>query len=216
MRRAYRLARRAGSGVAAAILLALATTPASAQEFIGNFAYQYGLPGGDAKDFIDNDSWLGFLLEGDWFRSTNFALGGSIGWTELYNQRDGATFELPNGAINGRAYSHLGVLPILVRGRFVFGDRTSSLRPLIGVHAGTYYIRQTVDVGQFSAEESAWHLGIAPEAGFMYFLRSGLVMQVNARYNLPFEAGEYLGGEGRSWPYWGFSIGFGYQRGLRF
>ena len=83
--------------------------------YLGTLSYTMAQPAGDAKDFANGFSWLGFTVEGDWFLKTNLSAGFILGWQEIYKESNGDTFELDNGATTGRTYRHIGSLPLLAR-----------------------------------------------------------------------------------------------------
>jgi hypothetical protein len=206
---------RTRATIAIAALLAI-TSPARAQgfgekPFMGSFFYNMAVPAGDTRDFIDAFSWMGFTFEGDRFFSPNVSTGIILGWQEIYDQAGFQQYDFPQGAATGTTYRHLMVVPILVKGRYWTGDthQGRTLHPFFGAAIGTYYVRQTLDFGIWTAEESNWHFGIAPEAGIVLGQVRGAAWTLGARYNLPVASGKYLFGEKASWAYWSLGIGIG-------
>lgn len=197
----------------AAIMLGaslVASSPVNAQyrPYLGTFTYSTALPASYTKDFVDTFSWFGFTLEGDWFFSQKTSLGFAFGWQEIYEET-GDSYNFDGGTFTGRTYRHLGIFPLLMRGRYWLGQEGTGFRPFVGAGLGTYRVRQTLDFGIFTSDETHWHFGVAPEAGVMFLTSRGLAWLFNARYNYPFKAGDYINGDKASWSYWGFSIGVG-------
>jgi hypothetical protein len=189
------------------------TAQVGARGYLGTLTYATALPTGDSKNFADDYSWLGFTLEGDWFLRPNMSTGFIIGWQEIYKEQDGDSFDFDNGTATGRTYRHLMAVPLLVRGRYWIGEPgRSALLPFVGAGVGTYWMKQTLDFGILTADEDHWHFGLAPEVGVLMATRGGVAWTLNARYNYPFETGDYLNGQKASWAYWGFAIGLGFAR----
>jgi hypothetical protein len=180
------------------------------KQYVGTISYTMASPAGDAKDFANDFSWLGFTVEGDWFVRKNISTGFILGWQEIYNETTGEEFTFDNGAVTGRTYKHLGALPILARARYWTGAPGETFHAFAGLGMGTYWMKQTVDVGIYTADENHWHFGLAPEVGFLVKTGYGVGWTVNARYNYPVATGEYLSGTSKSWSYWGIGIGLSY------
>jgi hypothetical protein len=206
-------ASRSFRGLAATLLcLTMLSTPAAAQApFMGTFTWSTALPVGETKNFIDNYSWLGFTFEGDWFIKPNVSAGLILGWQEIYQEDDLSSFEFPTGTATGRTYRHLMVIPMLARARYWAGaEQERTVYPFGGLGLGTYRIRQTVDFGILTTDDTHWHFGFAPEAGVLIGQRyGGTAVSFTLRYNYPLKAGDYLGGDKAAWSYWGFAIGIG-------
>jgi len=90
------------------------------------------------------------------------------------------------------------------------GEHGAAMHPFLGLGIGTYWMKQTLDLGLYTAEETNWHFGLAPEVGVLMATKSGVGISLNARYNYPFAAGDYLGGGSASFAYWGIGIGIAY------
>ena len=187
---------------------------AQSTPYMGTFTWSTALPSGDTKGFVDQYSWLGFTFEGDHFIRQNLSIGAIIGWQEIYHEDDLTSFDFETGTATGRMYKHLMVLPLLFRARYWSGTDTDMDRmvyPFAGLSVGTYRIRQTVDFGIITVDETHWHFGLAPEAGVLFGRRNGgVAWSLTARYNYPFNAGDYLNGDNAAWSYWSFALGVGF------
>lgn len=203
--------------VVALSLLGAAALPASTSEaqvgnspYLGSFYYNTAMPAGDAKSFADNFSWLGFTIEGDWFNKPNISTGFIAGWQEIYKNQGGDSFTFDNGTVTGSTYRHISSIPLLLRARYWRGHPGEQFHPFAGLGIGTYWMKQTLDLGLYTAEETNWHFGLAPEIGVLMATKGGVGVTLNARYNYPFAAGDYLGGGSASFAYWGIGIGIAY------
>jgi hypothetical protein len=190
---------------------------AAAQEYMGALNYNLGIPTGDTRTFTDNESWLGFTFEGNWFVRPNASAGLLFGWNEFYHQTDEA-LPLENGTISGGQYRHLNVFPMLVTAKYYFNSTSEDasigtvLAPYVGLSTGTYYVRQLFDIGTREFTDDGWLFGLSPELGVLFPLRMGSVAMLSARYNYPFSGGNFLGDQSQSFQYWTISLGVAYGR----
>ena len=203
---------------AVAVVAATLILPANADAqrrtrgYMGTLTYSPAVPTGDTKNFVDDFSWLGFTLEGDWFGwRDDISTGFIIGWQELYQESNNDSFEFPIGTTTGRTYRHISAIPLLFRGRY-WANADKQIQPFVGAGVGTYWMKQMLDFGIYTGEEDHWHFGVAPEVGVMFTTRGGVGWTLNARYNYPFKAGDYLSGDSKSWAYWGIGMGVGMAR----
>jgi len=194
------------------VFLALPIARGNAQrQYVGTLSYTMAQPSGDASDFANNFSWLGFTVEGDWFIRDKISAGFISGWQEIYKEQGGDSYTFSNGTVSAaRTYRHIGSLPILARARYWTGTPGDRFHAFAGLGLGTYWMKQTVDAGIYTAEDDAWHFGVAPEVGVLVKTGYDIGWTLNARYNYPVAAGDYLGGKSASFSYWGFGIGVSY------
>ena len=205
-------ARQLAWAVCLLVFLAVPFARSNAQrQYVGTLSYTTAQPSGDASDFANNFSWLGFTVEGDWFLRPNISAGFISGWQEIYKEQGGDSFTFASGAVSAsRTYRHIGSLPILARARYWTGTPGDKAHMFAGLGLGTYWMKQTVDLGIYTADENHWHFGVAPEVGVLVKTGYDIGWTLNARYNYPVAAGDYLAGKSASWSYWGFGIGFSY------
>ena len=194
------------------VFLAVPFARSNAQrQYVGTLSYTTAQPAGDASDFANNFSWLGFTVEGDWFLRPNISAGFISGWQEIYKEQTGDSYTFASGAVSAsRTYRHIGSLPILARARYWTGTPGDKAHMFAGLGLGTYWMKQTMDLGIYTADESHWHFGVAPEVGVLVKTGYDIGWTLNARYNYPIATGDYLAGKSASWSYWGFGIGFSY------
>lgn len=204
-------ARHAFGAVAVAALALLAPRPSSAQYYAG-FGYNVSFPTGDMQDFVDNESWLGFTFDGRRMRGP-WGIGLTAGYNE-YHQNSDESIALGEGggAVTGQQYRHVLSFPMLIAADYFprLAQGTSGAQPFIGLGLGTYYIRQRFEIGAVAFEEDNWHFGVMPEAGVAYPIGGGRMMTLSARYHYPVNAGEYLGGDSRSFQSVSIGIGLSY------
>jgi hypothetical protein len=176
------------------------------------FTWNWSYPDGDLKDFIDNDSWVGLTFEGRKFINEQTSASLGFIWNEFYENTD-RIIQLENGAISGDQYRDINAFPILLGFQRYFGE-SGRARPYLGLGAGAYYFDQLLDIGVFTYDETDWHFGIAPQAGILIPSRNrDTRFVVDFRYHYPFEGGQYLGGEPRSFSYWTLGLGVSWSAG---
>jgi len=193
----------------AALLAALGlagAVPASAQ-VLGGLTYSWSNPVGDlSRDYINNDSWLSFTVEGRRFINPNATVGVSLGYTAFYETTSEQIF-FPGGTVSGEQYRSLNVFPLLVTGH-LYSKAGGRIQTYIGVGLGVYYMKQLMDIGPGTVETSNWILGFAPELGFILNKGANTEVAVFGRYNYPANAGKFLGGESASYQYLSVGLSF--------
>lgn len=157
--------------------------------------YQWSLPAGDTKDFTDNDSWLGFAIEGRRFIAGDLSTSFLVGWTEFHDRTD-------------QEDRNLRVIPVMLGGQRYVG-RPGGVQPYVGLYLGMYWIRQSLDSESSDFTADAVLFGLAPEVGLAIPLRPEVAMIIGTRYDVPFSGGDFLGG-GQSFRYWSLGLGLAY------
>lgn len=193
----------------AALLVALGLAgaiPAGAQ-VLGGLSYSWSNPVGDlSRDFINNDSWLGFSVEGRRFINANATVGLSLGYTAFYETTTDAVF-FPGGTVSGEQYRSLNVFPLMVTGH-LYSKASGRVQTYIGLGLGVYYMKQLMDIGPGSVETTNWIMGFVPELGFILNRGSRTEIAIFGKYNYPANAGAYLGGQSASYQYLSVGLSF--------
>lgn len=153
-----------------------------------NLNYQISLPLNQVKDFTDRASFRGFDIEYHQFLGEKVSVGASIGWDVYYKDKDHATgnfsFKGSNNiyTITGNQYRYINFVPMLAVGRYYFTDKSSAVRPYIGLGLGTSWTERRLEVGQFSSTISRWQFAMAPEAGMYIPVSDQFAFNLGARY----------------------------------
>jgi hypothetical protein len=193
--------------VSAALLL-VAVGPLSAQESVQNYSsvatYAISFPSGDARDFVNTPSWIGFMWDGVWRVRSNTTAGVSFG-VHNFSRSSFGTSNYEWGATTGEESRTLVVTTAMATGRW-YPDLWATRRLHVGLGAGLAYSSETYQVGLLESVRGAAHLAIAPEAGWTFPLLDGVDAMVSARYTLPASGGSYLAGS-RHHPF--ATLGFG-------
>jgi hypothetical protein len=198
-------------------ICALSTTSFS-QEFISNFTWNFGFPADKLSEFIPNNSYKGFGIEGRRFLNKNISAGLSLGWN-IFDQRTSDPIMIDEegfgGTVSGTQIRYVNAFPILANAHYYIGKRRD-FRVFLGGGVGVYYILQRLDLGVWMLESNNWHFGIAPEAGILVPLGDGQShIIVTGRYNYAFSSGKSLGGnEDNTYSYWSLNFGFAFSNML--
>ncbi len=173
--------------------------PAYGQQMLG-MSYNMGFPQGEMKSQIDNNSYIGFGIEGRQFVQGNISYGISFNWNKF---RNSSTFFALPGNPGGIEERKIDSFPLLLNLHYYLSAEHRDLRPSFGLNAGTYFINNRVITPVGMRQQKNWHFGFAPELGVMIRLISDLHLLIMGRYN-------YALGSGGSYDYeyWGIHLTF--------
>ncbi len=182
----------------------------SAQRYMTVLTYNTALPTGNTGDFISEYSWRGFAIEGRRFVQKNLSIGINLGWN-IFDEKNGETIHLDNGAVSGTQIRYLNSFPIMVNAHYYFGNRRS-FRGFLGLNVGTYAINQRFDIGIWTVNNNNWHFGVAPEIGFIIPAGRQTSVIFSVKYNYAFSSGTPLnGGDSNDHSYIGFNLGLAFD-----
>ena len=191
--------------LAAAVWLSAGCALRAQDSFTAVTSYTFSVPFGDTRHFVTMPSWIGMNWEGAWMLSGHTSAGLAFGVHD-FNESSFGTTDFPSGAATGQQMRDLLVTTLMGTGRwYLFADRTH--RPYFGLGAGVVYSDQMYTLGFSQTSRSAWHLAVAPEAGWVFPMIEGIEALVTARYTVPATTGQYIGGGPRSFPFATISIG---------
>lgn len=186
-----------------------------AQESISDFTWNIGFPGSKMHDYISDNSFKGFGIEFRRFVNKESSVGLLLGWN-IFDKRVDEPIRIDQegfgGTVSGTQIRYINSFPILANFHYYFGKR-KEFRFYVGANAGVYYILQRLDLGVWRIDSDNWHLGLAPEVGFLLPLGdSGSNLIVNGKYNHAFDAGTGIGGiEDNYYAYWSLNVGVAFS-----
>jgi outer membrane protein W len=151
------------------------------------------VPTGNSREFIENTSYIGFVIDGRRFADRNVTYGIQFGWN-IFHEETKETINIERGAISGRQFRYYNMWPILVNAHYYLG-RKRDFRTYIGAGIGTYYILQRYELGVFMLESNNWHFGIAPEIGFLIPVSRTVSVNTSIKYNYAFDSGKSVWGD---------------------
>jgi hypothetical protein len=191
--------------LAAALLLSAGCALRAQDDFIAVTSYTFSVPLGDTRRFVTMPSWLGMNWEGAWMLTEHASAGLAFGVHD-FNDASTGTTNFPSGSATGQQMRDLLVTTFMGTGRwYPLADRTH--RPYIGLGAGVVYSDEMYTLGFTQTSRSAWHLAVAPEAGWIFPMIEGIEAMLTARFTSPVSTGEYIGGGPRRFPFATISIG---------
>ena len=205
---------RMSSVLISILLLAAASETGFSQRTASALTYNMAFPMSRLNAYTREMSWRGLGFEFKQFMQKDLTVGVSLGWNIFAQLSRNETIQLTQGAVSGTNVRSVNAFPILANLDYFFGSRGEEIRPFIGINAGMYSIKRRFEIGVTAFEQSNWHFGIAPEAGFWVPLDRDLFLVVTGRYNYAFEAGETFLKEKNDYAYWGLNIGFGWSYNL--
>jgi outer membrane protein W len=155
------------------VLTILISTASIAQRAFWSFNYHMSFGLGEQQDFIADDSFRGWGVDGRGFITQNISIGGSFSW-EVFDQIHRSLPPTPvstpvdnvNGNITGVQYRYINTLPIMVNAHYYLGS-DGAVRPYIGLGLGTAYTEHKTEIGTTSIEADGWGLAVQPEIGAM-------------------------------------------------
>jgi hypothetical protein len=199
-------------GLSALLALSVATPVRAQYGSMGVFTWNWSYPASDTKEYLENDSWVGLMLEGRRYMSPTLSASLGVGFNEFYENTN-RLIEIDNLAISGNQYRNVLLVPMLVGLQYNFA-RDGETRPYVGLGAGAYYSDQLMDIGIYTFEADVWHFGVAPQVGVLIpSSNRDTKFVLDVRYHLPIAAGGYIGDESLSMAYWTVGAGLSWSSG---
>jgi opacity protein-like surface antigen len=163
-------------------MLSLLTLGAYAQVTYVGMTFNLSFPTGDAKSFVDENSYLGFAFEVRRVIRTGISAGFSLSWTafESVAATEGLDIEETR---------NLTTVPIMVTTHAYYNS--DRFIPYVGVGAGTIYSRASTRTDQRDLDVARWHLGFMPEAGCIVRFHENAGLLLNVRYYYGLEAKDF-------------------------
>jgi outer membrane protein W len=190
---------RLTTAVALTLAIGLSGAEAAAQEYFVGISYGAATPLSDTKDFTNSVSFRGLGVEGRAVLNPNVTVGLAFGWN-VFDDQVSTVAAVGPADVSGTQFRYINAFPLLANAHYYFG-RPGGVRPYVGGNIGAYAMERRTDLGLYGVDNTTWHFGLAPEAGFV--VPAGLVsLFLNTRYNYAAAAGD-LGSQS----YWGFNIG---------
>jgi outer membrane protein len=193
----------------AGMLVLFFSTPGYCQGALISLDYNISVPTGDMKNYISETGYQGISVESRAFIKHNFSVGFFFGWHIFGQQTDQPLIFKDGSSIAGNQDRKLRSYPFLLSVHYYLG-KENNFRPYIGANGGAFFIQQKLEANNQIYEEGNWHLGLAPEAGFLLPVSWYANIHFNVKYNYAFEAGKSVTGAKTTYSYWGINIGLAY------
>ena len=134
----------------------------------------------------------------------NITLGLAWHWNTFHkNSRD--LIEIENGHVSGNQFRVLYASPVMATAHWYPRSPLDNPEfiPFVGLGAGPVWMKERLEIGIVALEDSNWHFGLSPEAGFQIPVGYYTSFYASGRYNYVFEAGD-----APEYQWWSLSFGF--------
>jgi outer membrane protein W len=189
------------------ILFLVLSSNLFAQDFLTGLTYSISVPTGKTSEYVSKTSFKGLSIDLRKFFSYNASVGFLVGWS-AFEEETNKTISTIRGDVSAEQSRLINSFPVMITTHYYLGEGRE-FRAFIGVGVGMYYFYHQLELVEENLESNKWHLGIAPEAGFVYLLES-IYTFVNIRYNYAFSAENEITGISTSQSYLTFNIGFAF------
>ncbi len=164
----------------------------------GYFSFGYGpfFPLGPDRGFIPETGWRSISAEAGVFTGRNFCLGVAFSWYGSYKAYPYQTYANVQGStvtVTGLQWRYGNQYPLTAVARYYIPIGNSRFRPFAGVGAGPWFVNRTLDFGIYSKSQYATQFGFYPELGCSLWIKSGVALNLGARYNYSFRAKDIPG-----------------------
>jgi outer membrane protein W len=155
---------------------------ANAQQLLG-LSYDISQPVLNTSELVSATSLIGFGLDARQMYSPKVSYGVTFHWNSF---KDDHVEKVEAGeeqfiSIDERSMESF---PIMFSTHFYFFNREDDFRPFLGTNVGTYFIITRRTVNGVRVSDNNWHLGVAPDIGFMLHFRHEMHVMLTIRFNL--------------------------------
>ena len=178
-----------------------------------NINYNLGWTAGDMSNFISDNSYRGFSIDGRKFINNKFTIGGYMGWTGFFEKFDRKTYPIDNSTTVTGVGSNTYYNFTLGMNAHYYPLQNSAIKPYVGVSVGPTYQTIQTQIGRYYIDNQSWQFMVAPELGvFIPFgPDSDIGVNTGIRYNLvSFHNTNYGISNGISYFQWFVGISFEY------
>ncbi|HEY1417836.1 MAG TPA: hypothetical protein VGF41_08010 [Myxococcaceae bacterium] len=163
-------------------LALLASSAALAQSHV-RLSYEFAVPEGATKDYIDRFSSRGGHLDVSLELSYAFHLELSAGLNSFNGVKQGVLTTTDGQDVSGKQFRYLNVIPLM--GGFAFHIPLGhGSRFWAGVNGGAAYFERVIDLGLNEYSLSDWQWGVQPHFGIAFGLGSdGTALFFDGRWN---------------------------------
>jgi hypothetical protein len=160
----------------------LASSAALAQSHV-RLSYEFAVPRGETKDYIDRFSSRGAHLDASFELSYAFHLELSAGLNSFNAVKQGVLTTTDGQDVSGKQFRYLNVIPVM--GGFAFHvPLRHGGRVWAGVNGGAAYFERVIDVGLNEYTLSDWQWGVQPHVGIAFGCgKGGTALFFDARWN---------------------------------
>ena len=190
------------------VVVLLGSSAALAQSNV-RLSYEFAVPTGNTKDYIDRFSSRGMHLDVSFELSYAFHLELSTGLNSFNGVKQGV-LATTDGDVSGKQFRYLNVIPVM--GGFAFHIPLGhGSRFWAGVNGGAAYFERVIDIGLNEYSLSDWQWGVQPHVGIAFGVgNDGTALFFDGRWNYFWERHGIP-----SQTYWSFGVGILFGGGPR-
>ncbi|MDL2312219.1 porin family protein [Bacteroidales bacterium OttesenSCG-928-B11] len=168
------------------LVLAIASLQLNAQERLWKVNWDMNAPVGQTAEFIDNYSFRGFSIEGNWFVVDHLSLGINFSWGLFYENTGKISENIANNnaVVTGTQKRYNNFTPIMFNAKYHFGDWP--VRPYIGFGFGPAWNETVKNIGLYQVYNKNWLFAIAPEVGILIPFIDNFGLNLSAKYQQGF------------------------------
>lgn len=187
----------------AAVVLCLSTVGVLKAQTTTTLTYNVGFPTGDLKDFIGKTSFRGVTFDYQKMVQDNIGVGVLVGWNVFYEEKSYDTYTIDNVSLSGKQWRYSNHIPILLSSTYQLkpGD---SMNPYVGLGVGVTYTLRNTDMNLYTIERDAWNFTLQPAVGVLIEASDVTKVNISARYNQGFKAGDFESAQS----YFSLNVGF--------
>ncbi|MGY6743089.1 MAG: outer membrane beta-barrel protein [Cecembia sp.] len=163
------------------ILLLIFSTVSYSQTTYLKFNFAPMVPTGNTANFISNTSARSGNIEYYMMSTSRFGFGGEIGFTSLFEKKEGETLTSGTLSITGTQFRYHNLVPIMPAAIYFFNE-PGSIRPYVAIGAGFIMNTQRIELGIFQERTSSFQIGIRPELGSIFQLSEYVAIKLSGKY----------------------------------
>jgi outer membrane protein W len=151
--------------------------------------YSVGFPIGESADYIDQTSFRGFAITGDYFLDDEWSLGFSTGVQTFYQEMGRQTYDVGTLSLTGEEFRYLNMIPAIMTGKYHF-DRYGIITPSLGLGAGFHWVGQRTEFAGFQFNDDSFRFGLLGTAGIGLEVSPSTDLLFNTTYHHSFESSD--------------------------
>lgn len=167
-------------------LAAFSAGSANAQERLRlKIGYNTGMPVGNFKDFMGNNSFRGFHGELSYPINRTISVGLGVATQDYYEKFPRQLYQTKDGIISAVLTNSLQTTPVMLKGNYNF-SKEGRLVPYAGIGAGVNIIRYSQYLGEFGDAATTAKFAATADAGANFFFNPqtrGAGINLGANFN---------------------------------
>jgi len=164
------------------LLLGLLASSAALAQSNFRISYEFAVPMGATKDYIDRFSSRGAHLDASFELSYAFHLELSAGLNSFNAVKQGVLTTTDGQDVSGKQFRYLNVIPLM--GGFAWHiPMGRGGRIWAGINGGAAYFERVIDLGLNEYSNSDWQWGVQPHIGIAFPLDRGTALFFDGRWN---------------------------------